>query len=108
MISRELSDPRLSGVVSITRVDTTTDLNRARVYVSVLGGQAHKQTVLKGINSATGFIRRELKGRLYLRHIPDLDFVLDESLEDASHIFNLMDKLLLDGRSSEGDSPVHA
>jgi ribosome-binding factor A len=108
MLSRELSDPRLSGVVSITRVDTTTDLNRARVYVSVLGDQAHKQTVLKGISSASGFIRRELKGRLYLRHVPDLDFVLDESLEDAGHIFNLMDNLLLEAQSNESDSPANA
>ena len=101
-----MGDPRLSGVVTITKVDTTTDLHHAQVYVSVLGDQARKQTVLKGINSATGFIRRELRGRLSLRHVPDLDFVLDESLEDAVHIFKLMDGLLLEGRSSEDGSPA--
>ena len=106
MLSRELGDPRLSGVVTITKVDTTTDLHHAQIYVSVLGDQARKQTVLKGINSATGFIRRELRGRLSLRHVPDLDFVLDESLEDAVHIFKLMDGLLLEGRSSEDGSPA--
>ena len=107
LLSRELSDPRLSGVVTITKVDTTTDLHHARVYVSVLGDQAHKETVLKGISSATGFIRRELRGRLYLRQVPDLDFVLDESLEDAGHIFKLMDGLLLENQSSEDGSPAN-
>ena len=108
LLSRELNDPRLSGVVTITKVDIATDLQHARVYVSVLGDQAHKETVLKGINSATGFIRRELRGRLYLRHVPNLDFVLDESLEDAAQIFKLMDDLLLEGQSSEGGSPADA
>ena len=108
LLSRELNDPRLSGVVTITKVDIKPDLQHARVYVSVLGDQVHKETVLKGINSATGFIRRELRGRLYLRHVPNLDFVLDESLEDASHIFKLMDDLLLESQASEGGSPAGA
>ena len=97
LLSRELNDPRLSGVVSITQVETSTDLRRARVYVSVLGDQQEKNTVLSGINSATRFMRRELGERLTIRYVPELSFVLDESLDEAERIFNLMNRLATDG-----------
>ena len=93
LLSRELNDPRLSGVVSITRVETSSDLRVSRVYVSVLGGSDDKDSVLKGISSAGGFIRREMRDRLSLKYIPDLRFSLDESMEEADHIQRLMDRL---------------
>jgi ribosome-binding factor A len=93
LLSRDLNDPRLSGVVSITRVETSSDLRVSRVYVSVLGGSDDKDSVLKGISSAGGFIRREMRDRLSLRYIPDLRFALDESMEEAQHIQGLMDHL---------------
>ena len=93
LLSRELNDPRLSGVVSITKVETSGDLRYARVFVSVLGSRDGKGTVLSGISSASKFMRRELGERLSLRYIPELSFVLDESLEEADHIFRLMDGL---------------
>ncbi|MCE2462810.1 MAG: 30S ribosome-binding factor RbfA [Dehalococcoidia bacterium] len=103
LLSHELNDPRLSGVVSITQVETSTDLRRARVYVSVLGDQQEKNTVLSGINSATRFMRRELGERLTIRYVPELSFVLDESLDEAERIFNLMDNLGTNGHS-DGDN----
>jgi ribosome-binding factor A len=93
LLSRDLNDPRLSGVVSITRVETSADLRVSRVYVSVLGDPDDKDSVLKGISSASGFIRREMRDRLSLKHIPDLRFTLDESMEEAQHIQRLMDGL---------------
>ena len=93
LLSRDLNDPRLSGVVSITRVETSSDLRVSRVYVSVLGGSDDKDSVLKGISSAGGFIRREMRDRLSLRYIPDLRFALDESMEEAQQIQRLMDHL---------------
>lgn len=92
LLSRDLNDPRLSGVVSITRVETSADLRVSNVYVSVLGGTDDKQSVLKGISSAGGFIRREMRDRLSLKYIPDLRFTLDESMEEAQHIHRLMDR----------------
>ena len=92
-LTRELNDPRLSGVVSITRVETATDLRYAKVFVSVLGNRDEKDKVLRGISSAAGFMRRGLRARLALRHIPDLKFILDESLEEAEHISKLIDRL---------------
>lgn len=102
LLSHELNDPRLSGVVSITQVETSTDLRHARVYVSVLGDQQEKNTVLSGINSATRFMRRELGERLTIRYVPELSFVLDESLDEAERIFNLMDSLGTNGHD-DGD-----
>ncbi len=92
LISKELNDPRLGGVVSVTYVDTSVDLSHARVHVSVFAQQDRKETVLNGIRSGLGFIRRELRGRLRLRHIPTLELVLDESLDEASHISQLIDQ----------------
>ena len=93
LLSRELNDPRLSGVVSITQVKTSSDLRYATVYVSVMGKREEKDKALEGISSATGFMRRELRGRVSLRYIPELKFVLDESLDNAERIFGLMDSI---------------
>jgi ribosome-binding factor A len=93
LLSRELNDPRLSGVVSITQVKTSSDLRYATVYVSVMGKREEKDMALEGISSATGFMRRELRGRVSLRYIPELKFILDESLDNAERIFGLMDSI---------------
>ena len=108
LLSRELNDPRLSGVVSITRVETSSDLRVSRVYVSVLGGSDDKDAVLKGISSAGGFIRREMRDRLSLKYIPDLRFTLDESMEEAQHIQRLMDRLSSTEDSREAAAPEAA
>ena len=102
LLSRDLKDPRLAGVVSITHVDTSADLRHARVYVSVLGSREEKEMVLKGVDSATRFMRKELGDRLSLRHIPELKFILDESMEQADHIFGLIDRLSDEGRTDAG------
>ncbi len=108
LLSRELNDPRLSGVVSITRVETSSDLRVSRVYVSVLGGSDDKDSVLKGISSAGGFIRREMRDRLSLKYIPDLRFTLDQSMEEADHIQRLMDRLSTTEDRREAAAPEAA
>ena len=102
LVSRDLNDPRLSGVVSITRVETTTDLRHARVFVSVFGRRQNKEDALNGISSAARFLRRELGERLSLRYIPELKFVLDDSLDKAEHIYGLMDRLTSDSHPDPG------
>ena len=101
IVARELNDPRLFGVVSITRVETASDLRHARVFVSVLGDQGDKDNVLQGVSSATGFMRREMKARLSLRYIPELTFILDESMEEAEYIIKLMDRLTIEDTAAE-------
>ena len=88
---RRLKDPRVSqtGMVSITRVDTTGDLRYARIYVSALDKSQEKE-VLKGLKSAAGFLRRELGRSLQLRYTPELQFVADDSIQHGSHILEVL------------------
>ena len=85
---RRLKDPRVSqvGMVSITRVDTTSDLRYARVYISVLDKDQEKD-VLK---SAGGFLRRELGRALQLRYTPELQFIADDSIQHGAHILEIL------------------
>ena len=88
---RHLKDPRVSqvGMVSITRVDTTSDLRYARVYVSTLD-KSREQDVLKGLKSAAGFLRRELGHTLQLRYTPELQFIADDSIQHGAHILQML------------------
>ena len=80
-------DPRRQ--VSITRVDTTSDLRYARVYISVLDKDQEKD-VLKGLKSAGGFLRRELGRALQLRYTPELQFIADDSIQHGAHILEIL------------------
>jgi len=93
LLSREIKDPRLNGIISITEVQTSSDLRNARVFVSVLGDQETKDAALDGIQSAASFLRRSLRDRLKLRYVPFLKFALDESIEDADALLRVMDRL---------------
>ena len=88
---RRLKDPRVSqvGMVSITRVDTTGDLRYSKVYISVLDKDQEKD-VLKGLKSASGFLRRELGHSLQLRYTPELQFVEDDSIDTGAHILSML------------------
>ena len=87
---RHLKDPRVSsGMVSVTRVDTTGDLRYARVYVSALDKSQEKE-ILKGLKSASGFLRRELGRALQLRYTPELQFIADDSIQYGAHILQVL------------------
>ena len=88
---RRLKDPRVSqtGMVSVTRVDTTGDLRYARVYISVLD-KSQEKDVLKGLKSAAGFLRRELGRTLQLRYTPELQFLPDDSIQHGAHILEML------------------
>ena len=95
-IQRELAslipnvkDPRVSGLISVTAVDTTPDLRYAKIYISVLDKSDCAQ-VLKGLKSASGYLRRELGHALQLRYTPELTFVRDDSIDQAAHILVLL------------------
>lgn len=94
---REIKDPRVSGaMVSITAAQVTPDMKYATVYFSVLGGDP-KETK-KGLDSAKGFIRREIAARLNLRNTPEFNFVFDDSIRYGAHI----SKLLEDIKTTDG------
>ena len=93
LLTLQIKDPRLKGVISITRVTTSSDLRIAQVFLSVMGDSEVKLSALEGIRSASTFLRRELRSRVSLRYTPFLKFDLDESLEEADHILGIMDMI---------------
>ena len=100
---KNVKDPRVNqGMISITGVNTTGDLRYCKVYVSVLGLQSEKE-FMKGLRSASGYLRRELGSRLSLRYTPELIFELDHSIEHGAHISQLLNSLELSGDDGEED-----
>ena len=99
---REVKDPRISGLISITNAEVTPDLRYAKISVSVLEEDKAKDT-LKGLKSASGYLRRELGQRLNLRYTPQLQFVLDDSIAYGAHIFELLNKLDIPEDHDESD-----
>ena len=88
----EMNDPRLSTLISITEVRTSSDLRRAKVYFSVLGDENTKQNVLAAMQSAGGFIHRTMKRNLKLKFAPVLSFELDESIEQGTEMLDLISR----------------
>jgi len=86
---RSVKDPRVTGMISVTSVDTTPDLKFAKIYISVLDKSDCTQ-VLKGLKSASGWLRRELGHSLNLRYTPELTFVRDDSIDQGAHILDLL------------------
>ena len=89
---RSLKDPRVQGMITITGVDTASDLRTAKVYVSVYDKSRSKE-VLKGLKSASGFLRRHIGSQLQLRYTPELVFVEDHAIEHGMKIFDILSKL---------------
>jgi ribosome-binding factor A len=92
LIRRELRDPRV-GLVSISRVEVSSDLSYANVQVSALGTETERTAALAGLESARGFLRRQLAHRLSLRMTPELRFFLDRGAEHSQRITELLDDL---------------
>ena len=84
MIQNELKDPRVKGLISVTKINLTKDLKFCKIYISVLG--ADKEEVLAGIESGAGYMRKELGQRVQIRILPELQFVIDNSMEYGAHI----------------------
>ena len=105
LLATELRDPRLSSLVSVTHVETSADLGSARVYVSVLGDQSAKTNTLRGLSSASGFIRRNMRQHLSLRTVPSVAFYLDESIERGDEVLRLIDDAAADPDTRETEQP---
>ena len=93
-ILRQVKDPRVSGLVSIVKVDLSGDMSYCKVYISCLEGMERAKESVKGLKSAQGFIRKELGGRLRLRKIPELQFIPDDSIEAGARISKILDEVI--------------
>lgn len=90
---RNVKDPRVNkGMISITAVNTTPDLRYCNVYVSMLDKSDVKE-VVKGLKSASGYLRRELGRAVQLRYTPELTFVPDDSIAEGARILELIHDL---------------
>lgn len=98
-----LKDPRLEGcLISLTSVTVTKDLKYAKVYASVLADAEKGKQVVDGLNSSAGFLRKELSGRMKIRTIPQINFVLDDSIAYGTHINKIINDLHI-GEENEED-----
>ena len=96
LLQRQVKDPRLGNFITVTAVDTSSDMRHAKVFVSRLEGQEEKNETLGVLASAAGFFRKELAARLKLRRIPELNFQWDDSLERGDHLLRLIDQVVPD------------
>lgn len=100
LLREEVKDPRI-GFVSVVKVEVSRDIRHAKIYVSVLGDEQQKKETMAGLTSATGFLRSELAKRLQLRYMPELHFVLDESIEHGQRIAQLLDQVQEERKRTE-------
>ena len=94
MLLNGIKDDRVgTGMVSVTEVDVSGDLQHAKIFVSIYGTPEAKAATMEGLKSSTGFVRRELAQRMRLRRTPELIFLEDDSLERGYYMSNLLDKI---------------
>lgn len=93
IISYELKNPNVTGLISVTKVKVTNDLKFAKVYVSILNSKNIKDT-LAGLKKSSGFIRSELAKKVNLRNTPELIFELDDSIEYGARIDTILKEIM--------------
>ena len=101
LLQRQVKDPRLGSVVTITDVSTSLDLRYAKIFVSRIGSEEEKQETLSVLAAASGFFRNELAKRLRLRHIPELSFQWDDSIERGDYLLQLIDEVSSDSNTEQ-------
>lgn len=92
IISFDIKNPEVTGLVSVTKVNVTPDLKTARIFVSVINAKNTKAT-LRGLKNSTGFIRSELSKKIYLKYTPDIIFEYDDSMEYGQKIDTILNNI---------------
>ena len=92
IIMNGLKDPRITAMITITDVEVTSDLRYAKVYASVFGTEQQKEESFLRLKNSAGFIRREVGKRIQLRYVPELIFVMDDTIDKGMHIDELIRK----------------
>ena len=100
LIAREVHDPGV-GFVTITRVKVTPDLQQARVFYTLIGDDKARKETARALGRATPFLRRQIGSRLRLRHVPELQFIFDVSIEQQDRI----EQIILDIRAERAENP---
>ena len=87
---RTLKDPRISQLLSIVKVDVSGDLSVAKIYVSAIEGVEASKKSVKGLESASGYLKREISSKLKLRKMPEFKFIADDSISHSAHIADII------------------
>jgi ribosome-binding factor A len=103
LLQKHINDPRLNGLISVTGVEISSDLKNAKVSFSTLGGPLDRDEALKGFNSASGYLRRELAHRLNIRATPVLSFEFDDSIEYGVNLVHLIDRVAAEDNTGGAD-----
>lgn len=99
---RNIKDPRVTGAfVTITAVEVTPDLKYAKIFFSHLSGETKE--IKKGLESASGFVRRHIAEKMNLRVTPELSFLYDDSIKYGAHISSLLNKIGNNGNNDKED-----
>lgn len=93
VIKREVRNPHISELVTVTRVQITKDLHYAKVYISVIGTEQEKKKTLEALTSAAGFIAVQSSQQVVMRYFPELSFKLDDSVDKHMRIEELLGKV---------------
>ncbi|MBW4508639.1 MAG: 30S ribosome-binding factor RbfA [Scytonematopsis contorta HA4267-MV1] len=94
MLLNGIKDDRVgSGMVSVTDVDVSGDLQHAKIYVSIYGTDEAKTETMAGLKSATGYVRSELGSRVRLRRTPEVVFIEDRSIERGNRVLSLLNRI---------------
>lgn len=100
VIDQDLKDPQITGLITVTKVDTTPDFRFARVYVSMINAKSNKGNLAR-LKKCSGFIRSMIAKRVNLRITPELVFVFDESIEYGSRIDAILQEITKDIKNDE-------
>src|SRR5258708_38006575 len=103
IILYELRDPR-KGFVTVTRAKVSDDYRYAKIFVSIMGTPKQKKTVLGGLKHAQGYVQRELARRIQMRSFPAIHLELDDSIEQAFAVPNVIDKLARERKAREANT----
>jgi ribosome-binding factor A len=95
LLTHHIRDPRIQGA-TLTGINCSNDLKNARVYYSIIGGKEEIEKVQSGLDSAKGYIKREISRRINLRYMPQIIFEYDPTLEAGNQIEKLFQKIRLD------------
>lgn len=106
VIDRDLKDPRLNGMISVTKVDVSRDLKYCRIYVSMLG-VADQKEAMDALKSSAGFVRREIGANIRMHSTPEVKFEFDDSIEYGNKIQKIINDLDIkpveEDREEKGD-----
>ena len=105
IIQNDIKDPRIAPMTSVVSVEVAPDLKTCKAYISVLGNEEAAKETLAGLNSAVGYIRRELAHSVNLRNTPQIRFIMDQSIEYGVSMSHRIDEVISADEERHNDQP---